>query len=162
MLQKTEIDEVVSEIDTIVSENSSYDTADVIMKLNNLLTIPYDDDADVIPNIPGINLNESKPNRKGFKDREFKINLSKRKLPNQKLIASRIAKRKLNPSLIIKVVPSEHGQMKRKRSSSLSSERSSSHNNNTTKRTKRLERLMKPNRLLTSSFGGNKTRRRRK
>ena len=147
MLQKTKMDEVISE---------------VIMELNKLqqLAIPYDDDADVIPNIPGINLNESKPNRKGFKDdREVKINLSKRKLPNQK---SRRAKRKLNPSLIIKVVPSEQDQMKRKRSSSLSSERSSSYNNNTTKRTKRLERLMKPNRLLTSSRGGNKTRRRRK
>ena len=162
MLQKTKMDEVISEIETIVSENSSYDTAEVIMELNKLqqLAIPYDDDADVIPNIPGINLNESKPNRKGFKDdREVKINLSKRKLPNQK---SRRAKRKLNPSLIIKVVPSEQDQMKRKRSSSLSSERSSSYNNNTTKRTKRLERLMKPNRLLTSSRGGNKTRRRRK
>lgn len=79
MLEKTEIDEVISEIETIVTENSSYDTAEVIMELNKLqqLAIPYDDDADVIPNLSEMNLSANPTNRKGFKDDSKKTKLKR-------------------------------------------------------------------------------------
>jgi hypothetical protein len=136
-----EIDEVISEIDTIVSENSIYDTADAIIELNRLqqIAIPYADDADVIPTFSEINLSKLE-NKKRFKNNgKFKLVKSTKSLPKPismrraKLVESRRAKR--------------NHLTKRKRSSSLSSE--------STKPFKRFANHV-------PLFGGNKTRRRRK
>jgi hypothetical protein len=67
MLEKAEIDKIISEVDSLVSENSNYDTAEVIMQLNEWQKIAIEEPAATMPNISKLNLSKLE-NRKGFKD----------------------------------------------------------------------------------------------
>ena len=113
MLEKTEVDKIITEIDSLVSENSNYDTAEVIMKLNEWqqLAIEYEDPP--IPNISELNLSQLE-NKKRFKNnRKFKLVQSTKSL--QKPISMRRAK------LVESRRAKRNHLTKRKRSSSLSS-----------------------------------------